>query len=285
MTDPKDITHHSAKEERDFLLEYKVIDVSALPKVEILGVNFDNVTLDESVAKILSLVEKKESYHHVLILDPIKLMYMRKAKPLHRIAEKASMILAEGAGLGWASGKTGFPLKERISVIGLMMDLIRLSEKKSFTLFFLGSKEDIIESVFFNLIRHFPEIRIVGRHSGHMSKERELMVKEAIRKTSPDLIFIGMDFPMQEVWIENNTGYLGKSVVIGVSGAFDILSGKIKKAPDYFQLRGLTWLWRIISKPWRINRILKTIYFVLLVLVKKRKKDLRTAQAEKPGSP
>ncbi|HMV43012.1 MAG TPA: WecB/TagA/CpsF family glycosyltransferase, partial [Leptospiraceae bacterium] len=135
------------------------------------------------------------------------------------------------------------------------------------TLFFLGSKEDIIERLFFNLIRHFPEIRIVGRHSGYLNDARELMVKEAIRKTNPDIIIIGMDFPRQEVWIENNTGYFGKSIVIGVWGNLDTLSGQIKKAPDYFQLRGLTWLWRIFVRPYRLDKIYNTIQFYSSILL------------------
>ncbi len=269
MKEISDITHSSSKDERDFLLEYKSIDLNSLTKISIGGVEFDNVTIDESVAKVISFVEKKESYRHVLFLDPIKFMYMKKGARLSRIAEKASMILADGAGIGWAAKKMGHSLKERISIIGFMMDLIRMAEKKNLTLFLLGSKEGMIEKVFFNLIRHFPDLRIVGRHSGHMNPQRELMVKEAIRKTSPDIIFLGLDFPDQEIWIENNTGYLGKSVVVGVGGAFDILSGKIKKAPDYFQLKGLTWLWRIIARPYRINRLLKLIHFCILGLLKK----------------
>lgn len=269
MKEISDITHSSSKEERDFILEYKSIDLKSLGKISLSGIGFDNVTIDESIAKVISFIEKKESYEHILFLDPIKFMYMRKGAKLFRITEKASMILAEGAGLGWAAKRIGNPLKERISVIGFMMDMIRMAEKKNFTIFLLGSKETMIEKVFFNLMRHFPELRIVGRHSGHMNPQRELMVKEAIRKTSPDIIFLGLDFPLQEIWIENNTGYLGKSIVVGVGGAFDVLSGKTKKAPDYFQLKGLTWLWRIISKPYRINRVIKLIHFCILGLLKK----------------
>ncbi|MBE7412865.1 MAG: WecB/TagA/CpsF family glycosyltransferase [Leptospiraceae bacterium] len=269
MKEISKIGHNSSKEERDFLLEYKAIDLKSLEQFTLGGVTFDNVTIDESIAKIISFVEKKDKHYHILFLDPIKFMYMRKGAKLARIAEKASMVLADGSGLGWAARKMGFILKERISVIGLMMDIVRMAEKKNFTIFMLGSKEDIIEKVFFNLIRHFPDLRIVGRHSGHMNAQRELMVKEAIRKTSPDIIFLGLDYPEQEIWIENNTGYLGKSVIVGVGGAFDILSGKIKKAPDYFQVNGLTWLWRIIVRPYRINRVFKLLYFIILGILKK----------------
>lgn len=268
MNSPESITHISSKEERDYLLEYQSIDLSSIGKINILGVEVDNATIDEAVAKIAHWIDNKETYHHVLFLDPPRLMKLRSGKKLHRITDKASMILAEGAGLGWASqGK----LKGRVPIIALLMDLVRLSELKGYTIFMLGSKEDTIERVFFNLTRHFPKLRIVGRHAGHMNRQRELMVKEAIRKTSPDIILIANDFPEQEIWIENNTGFFGKSVVIGVSGAFDILSGKVKKAPDSFQLKGYTWLWRIIARPFRIFRMFRILQFIIMVLVSRIK--------------
>ncbi len=266
MKNPDEISHNSSKEENDYILEYQNIKIDDKEKINLLGVEIDNLTRTEAIATILDLKKKEESFHHILFLDPIKLMSMREGQKLNRIVKKASLVLCEGAGLTWAAKKMGFELKERIPVISLMMDLIRYSEKKEMTVFFLGSKEDVIEKLFFNLIRHFPEIRIVGRHSGHLNKTRELMVKEAIRKTNPDIIFLGMNFPDQEIWIENNTGYFGKSILIGAWGNFDTLSGKEKKAPDYFQTRGLAWLWRILARPYRVDKILKTIQFYVKIL-------------------
>lgn len=276
MKNSDEISHNSPKEENDYILEYQDIDIQNKEKINLLGVEIDNLTRAEAIATILDLKKKSESYHHILFLDPIKLMSMREGQKLNRIVKKASLVLCEGAGLPWAAKKMGFELKERIPLISLMMDLIRYSEKKELTLFFLGSKEDVIEKLFFNLIRHFPAIRIVGRHSGHLNKTRELMVKEAIRKTDPDIIFLGMSFPEQEIWIENNTGYFGKSILIGAWGNFDTLSGKEKKAPDYFQTKGMAWLWRVLARPYRIDKIFKTIQFYLIILYKswKQKKEI-----------
>jgi N-acetylglucosaminyldiphosphoundecaprenol N-acetyl-beta-D-mannosaminyltransferase len=274
MKEQFQIVHQSAKEERDYFLEYQNIDTTDRPKLNLAGIEFDNISRDKSVAVILDWIKKKEKFNHVLFLDPLKLIVMREGKPLNRITKKASMVLAESGGIEWASSQVGMKLVERISIISLMMDLIRYSEKQSLTLFFLGSKEKVIEQLFFNLIKHFPAIRIVGRHSGYLTKERELMVKEAIRKTSPDIIFLGMDFPEQELWIENNTGFFGKSVVIGTWGTFDILSGNLDKIPDYFQSRGLGWLWKVIINPWRLNKLWKTAHFFIYFKIaglKKRK--------------
>ncbi|MDX1957127.1 MAG: WecB/TagA/CpsF family glycosyltransferase [Leptospiraceae bacterium] len=267
MNEEIKVTHQSSKEERDYILEYQSIDVNDRPKIKLAGIEFDNLSRNHAVAVILDFINKKERFQHVLLLDPIKMMYMKEGSSLHRITKKASLVLAEAGGLDWAANNSGFKLAERISRISLMMDIIRYSEKQGLTLFFLGGKEAVIEKLFFNLIKHFPEIRIVGRHSGYLNQERDLMVKEAIRKTSPDIIFLGMNFPEQEVWIENNTGFFGKSVVIGAWNTFETLAGKIDRSPDYFSSRGLNWLWSVIKKPWRLGKLFKTIQFYVYFLL------------------
>lgn len=80
MKKPGEIIHLSAKDDRDYLLDYQVIQTETLGKTDILGVQFDNVTQDESVAKIYRLMEEKEKFHHILFLDPIKIMSVRKGK-------------------------------------------------------------------------------------------------------------------------------------------------------------------------------------------------------------
>ena len=141
MKDPKEITHNSSKEERDYVLEYQNVDISQREKISILGVDIDNLTRDEAIANILDFHKKKESFHHILFIDPIRLMSMRPGKSLNRIARKASLVIAEGGGLEWAAGQLGFQLKERVSVISLMMDLIRYSEKKNSHYFSLEAKK------------------------------------------------------------------------------------------------------------------------------------------------
>ena len=271
MKKPIEVTHISSKEERDPLLEYNTINVQELIKIPLCGVGFDDVTLDEAVAKIKFLIDSKKKSSHVMLLDPVKLMYFRENGKLHHITENADMILAEGCGIKWASDFVGKPIKGRIPTIGLMMDLIRLAEIKNYTIFLYGGKENIVESIYHNLSRHFPKIRIVGRHAGFLNANRELMVKESMRKTSPDIIFIAKDFLDQEKWIDENRDYFGKSVIIGVNGSFDILSGKVKKAPDFFKTRGLTWFWRMLTHPWKINRYFRLIQFFVLALLNKIK--------------
>lgn len=265
-------------EEKDILLEYKSIDLNQLKRTSILDVPIDNVTRDEAMAKILNFLEDKKKVRFVLFLDPIKLMKIKSSKKYQNFLE-SDLILPEGKGLQWASKKLkqSTAIKERISIISFLMDLFRLAHKSKYTIYLLGSKKENIEKVYKNLSRNLPGLQIVGRQSGYFTKEWEQKIKESLKKCSPDIVLVGMGFPKQETWIRNNLdifSYESKnlklkkySVVIGVDNAFDILAGK-RNTPSYFQVNGLQWLWRLLTKPYRIDRWWYFLKFYVLVIWK-----------------
>jgi N-acetylglucosaminyldiphosphoundecaprenol N-acetyl-beta-D-mannosaminyltransferase len=261
-------------EERDTLLVYKSIDLNQLKKIDLLGVPVDNVTRDEAMAKVLDFLEKKDKVRFVLFVDPLKLMRIRPKKKYSKFLE-SDLIIAEGKGLKWAAKKLGYQLKERISIISFLMDLFRLAHKCDYTIYFLGSKPEYVEKVYNNISRNLPGIRIIGRQSGYFTKEWEEKIKESMRKSSPDIVLVGMGFPKQEKWIRDNLDVftykdpknpknIKHSLVIGVDNAFDILSGN-RSVPEFFQVRGLQWLWRLLTKPYRLDRWFYFFKFYLLV--------------------
>jgi N-acetylglucosaminyldiphosphoundecaprenol N-acetyl-beta-D-mannosaminyltransferase len=264
-------TYSSAREDRDYLLEYKSVDLRSLRRESVLDVPVDNVTRDEAVALLLDLIEKKKGPHAVMFMDPVKLSAIRPGMKNHWIAEQARVILPDGAGMLWASRMLRHPLKERIPMIAFLMDIVRLSMKKEFTIYLLGSKVDTVEKAFHNLNKSFPGVRIIGRHGGHFDAERGELVRQALRKSSPDVIFLGMGFPTQEKWNRDNIDFLSRSVVVFVDGAFDVLSGNERKAPDWAQVRGLAWFWRTITRPYRVLRFLRMIRFYVSVVFRNLK--------------
>ncbi len=254
----------SAWDDKDYLLEYKSIDLRSVVTEEILDVPVHNASRDEAVALILDLIEKKTGPHHILLLDPVKLMRVRPGSKLNSIVNEARYIFADGGGIEWAAKKLRTPLKDRVPMISLVMDLIRVAWKTDLTVYFLGSTTENLDKINANLQRIYPGIRIIGRQSGYFNKEREILIREAIRKSSPDLIFIGMGFPDQEKWMRENWDDLSKAVVIGIDGTFDILSGARRKAPDSIQLSGYAWLWRTLTRPYLLPRVYRTIHFYIL---------------------
>lgn len=263
-----EIYYDSWKENRDIILEYNQVSLDDVNIVNIAGMPVDNLTRDQSVVKTLNMIDKG-GVHHLIFLNPYKLQKIKSNNDLNLIYSKASMYLNGGAGLQWAANILRNPLKERISTLSFMMDLVRVAEIKEYTIFMVGGKPEIVERANFNINKSFPKIRIVGRHGGYFSPDRELAIIQAIKKSEPDIIFVGLGFPKEEKWIYKLKSEIKKGVIIGVGGSIDIISGEIKKAPSYFMVRGLDWFYRIISRPWRVGRLIRVGSFFIQVIFKR----------------
>jgi N-acetylglucosaminyldiphosphoundecaprenol N-acetyl-beta-D-mannosaminyltransferase len=260
-----EIYYDSWKENRDIILEYNQVKLDDVNIVNILGLAIDNVSRDQSIVKVMNMIDNRGLFH-ILFLNPYKIQKIKFNSDLRLIYSKANMYLTSGAGIQWAAKMQNSSIKERISILSFMMDLIRIAEMKEHTVFLVGGKPEIVERAFFNIRKSFPKIRIVGRHGGYFSAEREKAIIEAIQKSEPDIIFVGLGFPKEDEWIYKLKSELKHGVIISVGGSIDIISGVIKKAPPFFMTRGIEWFYRIITRPWRIGRLfMVSIFFVAVI--------------------
>ena len=144
-------------------------------------------------------------------------------------------------------------------------------------LYLLGGKEGVAKEAGKNIIKTYPNIKILGTHHGyfkgahigHKDHEEEMKILEEINKLKPDIIFVGLGFPKQETWIHENKYRIDSKVIIGNGGTMDILSGNAKRAPEVFQKLGLEWFYRLIKEPSRIKRQMVLPKFRLQVLFSK----------------
>ncbi len=260
--------YDSWKEDRDLILEYNQVNLDDTNVVNILGIPVDNLSREQAVVKTIKMIEKGGT-NHVIFLNPYKIQRINFNTDLKLIFSKASMYLTGGAGIQWASRMLGSPIRERISILSFMMDIIRVAEMKEFTIFLLGGKPEIVERTFFNIKKSFPKVRIIGRHGGFFNDDREKAIIEAVKKSEPDIIFAGFGFPKEDKWIYKLKNELKSGVLIGVGGSFDIISGEVKKAPPFFMDKGLDWFYRIVTRPWRIGRFMNVMLFYIKVIFKR----------------
>ncbi|MBU4368656.1 WecB/TagA/CpsF family glycosyltransferase, partial [Patescibacteria group bacterium] len=196
----------------------------------------------------------------------------QKDAEFREIINNADLVVPDGFGLILASKiihrKNG--LTERISGIDLIDEIIK-NFGRDYKIFLLGGKESVAKLAAEKLKERFPDIKIAGFFSGDAGEAGDSATVSAINQAKPDILFIAFGAPKQEKWIARNLKKIPSvRLAIGVGGAFDIISGKIKRAPRWMRRLGLEWLWRLIQEPRRIGRIYNaTIKFIWLVLMKK----------------
>lgn len=107
------------------------------------------------------------------------------------------------------------------------------------------------------------------------TQEEEAELRQVIDELTPAVVFVALGAPFQEAWVVRHLPLLRKHdvrIVITVGGAFDMLTGKLKRAPGFVRVVGLEWLFRLVQEPWRWRRQLSLVSFVWLVILTSLKK-------------
>jgi len=184
-----------------------------------------------------------------------------------RVLKNADLVVPDGTSLLWASKVLKRPLETRVTGIDLMQRLLTEAENAGWSVYFLGAKPDVIVEAAARVKHLHPGLKLVGYHHGYF--DDDFSVIEGINKLRPDILFVGMGAPKQELWLTRNREELNCRVALGVGGSFDVLSGRVDRAPLWMQNKGLEWLYRYIREPSRLKRSILLPRFVRLVLKEK----------------
>ncbi len=247
--------------------------------MKILGVRVDNLTKEQAKQNISAFLNSSNQQHTVFTPNPEIVVEAQNNHIFHNILNSSSMNLCDGVGLQLVSK---FSLS-RIPGAGFVHDVCELAEEQGKSVYLLGSgNKETIESSAQNLQNIFPNLQIHGVHPGprlHIADnklrildtdENEKILNHII-DLAPDILFVGFGHNKQEQWIYNHIQQLPSvKVAMAVGGTFDMISGKIKRAPVFIQTIGMEWMWRLLHEPKRIVRIWNaTAKFLFFYITKK----------------
>jgi N-acetylglucosaminyldiphosphoundecaprenol N-acetyl-beta-D-mannosaminyltransferase len=226
--------------------------MSPPPRIRLLDCPINRLTLADAVNYCLEAVGGDRRTRIVLTVNAAILVKLGRDEQLRAAIEAGDIVLADGMSLVWLSRWTGHGLAGRVAGVDLMAELLRESDRKGLRLFFLGAKEEVVRALVERVGRDFPGAVVVGYRDGYFDRERDDEVLDQIGASRPDLLFVGMPTPFKEVWCQSHRDRLGAALVLPVGGAFDVLSGFVKRAPRWMQYLGLEWSWRLLMEPRRM---------------------------------
>ncbi|MBZ9607807.1 WecB/TagA/CpsF family glycosyltransferase [Clostridium estertheticum] len=191
---------------------------------------------------------------------------------LENFTSKNSIIIPDGIGTVICSKIVGQPVKEKIAGVELMDCIVKKCEKESQGIYLLGSTQETVNMCNINLRTKYRKLNILGSHDGYFEMDNcEELLKE-IEKVSPQVLFVAMGCPRQEVFIAKYMDRLPCKVFMGVGGSFDIIAGNVKRAPKWMINIGMEWLYRVAKEPFRIKRLSSIPKFILMVIKDKYKR-------------
>lgn len=243
--------------------------------IKIYGVKVHKTTLDEST-KVIEKYLKGEKLRVVFTPNTEIIMAAKKDNDLKDMINRGDLITPDGIGLIYASMIKKNPLIERVTGFDLSIKMLEIADKNGYSIYLLGGKEGVAKDAGKNIKKKYPNIDFLGCHNGYFKGSHlgykdnieELSIIEEINHKTPDIIFVGLGFPRQEKWIDENKSRINAKVIIGNGGVMDVLSGNTKRAPEVFQRLGLEWLYRLLKNPSRIKRQLILPKFFLEVIFK-----------------
>ncbi len=239
-------------------------------RIEILSIPVDVVDRDGVVARIHTwLGNPAGGLRHITTVNPEYLIAARRSRRFACILRRADLALADGVGIVIAARMLGLPVPTRITGNDLV-DAIASLDHENKRIFLLGAAQGVAEEAANVLQERHGTASIVGTLSGNPEPGGWDEISQALKRTTPTVLFVAFGHPKQDLWIDLHRERLeahGILVASGVGGVYDYLSGRVPRAPGFVRRIGLEWLYRLVRQPWRWRRQAVLPVFVVLVLI------------------
>ncbi|ATD02919.1 UDP-N-acetyl-D-mannosamine transferase [Pseudoalteromonas tetraodonis GFC] len=221
-----------------------------MKRIEFLKAPMDIATMQETVSFIESRIEQKQFLQHVVV-NVAKIVNMQKDPVLAESVKACEVINIDGMGVVFGARFLGHNVPERVAGVDLFHELLSMSAKRDFPVFLLGATEEVVSKTVSKVKAQNPNLNIAGYNDGYFWDDEEAVVTK-IRESGAKLLFVAITSPKKENFINKWQDKLGVDFVMGVGGTFDVVAGKVKRAPLWMQKAGLEWLYRVIQEPGRM---------------------------------
>ncbi|MFM0289999.1 WecB/TagA/CpsF family glycosyltransferase [Paraburkholderia megapolitana] len=240
-----------------------------MKRIEMFGCSMDVGSMEETVGLIEERVAGKQFTQHVVV-NVAKLVHMQDDAELAASVRACDIVNIDGMGVVWGARLMGLPVRERVAGVDLFGHLLGMAEARGFPVFMLGATEEIVARAAAVVADRHPRLKIAGHHHGYFW-DHEAQVVDIIRRSGARLLFVAITSPKKENFINRWKDELGVDFVMGVGGTFDVVAGKVRRAPQWMQRNGLEWAYRVAQEPGRMwKRYLVTNTRFAMMLLKAR---------------
>ena len=206
--------------------------------------------MGETVDFIKNRISNNRFTQHVVV-NVAKLVNMQKDPVLTESVTSCDIINIDGMGVVLGARFLGHNVAERVAGVDLFHSLLKMAEDNEFPVFLLGATQEVVSETSRRVTRQHPDLKLAGYHHGYFWDDEEAIV-DKISQSGAKLLFVAITSPKKENFINKWQDRLGVDFVMGVGGTFDVVAGKVNRAPLWMQKYGLEWFYRVIQEPRRM---------------------------------
>ena len=232
--------------------------------MHVLGCRLDPLDSDAAVERVLAFAREGNGAH-VVTLGTEMVVYAQRDARFREVVNNAALSLCDTVGLLAVARHRGARLRERVAGVELIERLAAGAAAQELPIYLLGGAEGVAADAAAALQARHPGLRVAGVRNGYFQDQESPQVTAAVAASGARMLFAGMGFPRQEYWLSSHLRETGCGVGIGVGGSFDVIAGRIERAPQLVRRLGLEWLYRLVREPRRWRRQLALPRFVWLV--------------------
>lgn len=229
-------------------------------RVCILGVWVDRLDVPTTLSRIEGFIAEGGP-HLIVTLDAGGVLRAREDDEFARIVANAALVTPDGAGVVLAARLLDEPFHHRVSGCDLVYHICEMAAAKGHSVFLFGARPGVADEAAARLAARYPGLRVAGTAHGYFDRAREDELVASIAAARPDVLFVAMGLPAQEKWIARHAEKLDVPVCIGVGGSFDVIAGRVQRAPEWMRKCWAEFLWRIGHDPKRIGRLVAIARF------------------------
>jgi N-acetylglucosaminyldiphosphoundecaprenol N-acetyl-beta-D-mannosaminyltransferase len=223
----------------------------------VAGLDFDALSEQQVVARIIADLE--DGRGGWVVTPNIDICRQLRHDPAARaLVGGASLVVADGMPLVWASRLLGDPLPERVTGASLIFTLSAAAAAARKSVYLLGGEPGVPERAAAELARRCPGLRVAGVDAPPVGFDRQTgelaAVRAKLEEVRPDIVYVGLGFPKQERVIAALAPGLPAAWLIGCGAAIPFAAGTLPRAPRWMQRFGLEWAYRLASEPGRLFR-------------------------------
>jgi len=223
-------------------------------KFVIAGVKVSAINMDDALLVLSNIIQdKKQGY--VCVCPASTVVECNRNEEVRKAVNSAYLVTPDGMPLVWIGKIKGFRNISRVYGPDLMLRFLEVAEERGYSSFFYGSKDNVLKKLEYNLRERFPNLKIAGKYSPPfrpLAPEEDKRIVDMINSSSPDIVWVGIGNPKQEIWMAEHLGKIKAPIMAGVGAAFDFLAGTKFQAPFWIRNSGFEWLFRLITEPKRL---------------------------------
>ena len=245
-------------------------------KINIRGVYFDNVNMDEAVERVKSMINA-EGLSYMFTPNSEIVQSCIENRELYEVINSASLIIPDGIGVVYASRVLKTPLKAKVPGCEVAEKVLEYAACTGDGVFLFGGGKATEERGAVSAVaaekmcEKYPGLNIVGTRDGYFTDSDIPDIIEEINASGAKILFVCLGAPKQEKWIYDNRNALKVSFAAGLGGTLDVFAGTAKRAPKFFLKTNLEWLYRLLCMPSRIGRMMKLPKFLFGTVIHKNK--------------